>query len=772
MALPRIPGFNPDPRDPFKVVKKEEEEEKDDGGSSGSSNSSWSPQVDPFKSSNPFAKDDDDDPFSGSSGGSSGDSKKKDRSIVERLKSSNRGDSYKTKNEGNSGSSSKKKKDTSSKKKKNTNAATNSELQERWNALRGDDSLSAHLERFDLATRRGMDALLDNPNASLQDNVRETAEWATGSDDAAKDAQNLATQYSQTTSSWFEGTPVDNEVTGGAVWLADRLVADPGKALLRGTTGIDVDTGSSEGNVGAVDAFDLGVTLGTAGLGGAATTAARTAAKSDEAAGLFARATGRGTDDALAGGNRVTETQANNWGRGPENLDLAGQIKRSVDEYSARIGTEASPSTTSARTIAERLGIRTSDDAFTVSRKTATDVAEDAAAGGRYARTSDELTQMADESGTIWNRVRNSVPTASGPVTYGVTGALATGALLSVHNRSTDTDDSGGDGDSGGSGSEGGGANAPWDKPELIAETNGGCLIYSQSRTDGSNTRYLTIWTAADGTLYALERDGTAYRFDATTAEESLPSVSSKRAAEKACAAFNEAQEDGDEDEEASTEWGDMKAVEVNWRAKWMLLFRTRGMESQYFAVRLTDNDRLEALTSAGQPRVGDTWDSIPSHGDEESAREAYQTWADANPGEKDDSPTEGWGKWSKVRTSNGWTILSRTSTDGERTQFVIGAENMDGESIYLHPNGSVKVGDPHIYATASAIQSALSAFADRQAKGEVEDGETPDGSPDTADVENDTKTKKKGLGALFSNKWVLGGAAAVGGAYILRSES
>lgn len=169
------------------------------------------------------------------------------------------------------------------------------------------------LERFDIATRAGLDFLLDNPRASVQDTTRGTIEDLTGVDDAGKAAAELASDVDRGTQEAIQGTALDNPVTDLAAAGLDIFVADPAKAAVRGATGIDLDTGETEGTVGAIDAFDVGVTVGTAGLGAAGVKAAKAATKTDEAGGLIGRLLGRGsrsTDEAsrLAYPETVTRT--------------------------------------------------------------------------------------------------------------------------------------------------------------------------------------------------------------------------------------------------------------------------------------------------------------------------------------------------------------------------------------------------------------------------------------------------------------------------------
>lgn len=178
---------------------------------------------------------------------------------------------------------------------------------------------------IDAGARALTDLTLDNPNASLQEGVQRglvgayrTGQVASGQEvtatdeDVASAFQGAAGNFTQTTEDAIEGTAFDNRATDAAAWAGRAVIAEPGKAVLGGLTGVDVDEGDTEATVGAVDMFDVGVTAATAGGGKLALSAARSSDEvgrlgakalrgSDETGGLVGRVLGGGSDDAASG---------------------------------------------------------------------------------------------------------------------------------------------------------------------------------------------------------------------------------------------------------------------------------------------------------------------------------------------------------------------------------------------------------------------------------------------------------------------------------------
>lgn len=199
-----------------------------------------------------------------------------------------------------------------------------------------DGTVKGALQDFDTAARAGFDFALDNPNASAQEGLKEAmkapTEFATGeqvSDEELGQAfKSAAGKTEDAVQGAVEGTPLDNPVTDAAKGAMDVFVADPAKAALRGTTGVSIDSGGTEGTVGAVDAFDVGVTVGTAGVGGAAASALKGAdegaAVTDEAGGFLSRVMGQGTDEGAAAADDAASATASGADDAPQVMTDGG----------------------------------------------------------------------------------------------------------------------------------------------------------------------------------------------------------------------------------------------------------------------------------------------------------------------------------------------------------------------------------------------------------------------------------------------------------------
>jgi len=321
------------------------------------------------------------------------------------------------------------------------------------------------LGAFDTVTRAGFDFALDNPNASIQDTARGGIELATGveSDEQGEAAADLADDVSGGVESTIEGTPLDNRGTDLVAKGIDALVADPAKAAVRGTTGISIDEGDEEGTVGAVDAADVGITVGTAGAGKAGFTAARGLARgSDEAlrganeglGGLSGADESGGIVDELAGFGRTSDEAASGADEagaadGTPELVAAGE---DASAFGARGANEAAGAADESGGLADAFGLsdnfagagdeaaeaaaRSGDEAAQGVDESASlfdRVADTFRRGGdeaaeTAARSGDEAAQGADEAGGILSRV----PTGGRATQFGVAagaGAVAAGAI-------------------------------------------------------------------------------------------------------------------------------------------------------------------------------------------------------------------------------------------------------------------------------------------------------------------------------------------------------
>lgn len=171
------------------------------------------------------------------------------------------------------------------------------------------------------ATKDTVDAALDNEKFSVQETVQagmtEAYQAGSGNEDAT--AEDVAESFQETAQgaaeTWEDVTPDADSgglsgAAGGALeageFLGDALIAEPADAVFEGVTGVDVETGSTEAEVGAVDVADVGLTLGTAGAGKAGASVLRNA---DEGGRLLSRVSdmaglsdeaASGSDEALA----------------------------------------------------------------------------------------------------------------------------------------------------------------------------------------------------------------------------------------------------------------------------------------------------------------------------------------------------------------------------------------------------------------------------------------------------------------------------------------
>jgi len=340
----------------------------------------------------------------------------------------------------------------------------------------------ANAKRFDVATRTGLDYVFDNPQASVQDTTRGGLEMLTGADgkeDFAQGIQSAAGSYSSFTRGALEGSVLDNPVTDGAVWAGEALVADPAKAAFTLGTGVDVDSedADAEGTVGAVDAFDVGVTIGTSGLGGAGISAGRAALKgsdeglglADDFGGLASRFTG-GSDEAanLASGgddggrlgsgivSRFTRSGDEAAGGADDVaarsdvegqttfIDDAGTTSDDFDQFDAdifRVGDGAASE--SGGFVSRLLGggdesggllsrfSRGSDEAATTTDDAATVVDDTAGASDDSVRASVEATESADESGGFLRNVLRGSDEGTQLADDGAEAAEESGSLLS-----------------------------------------------------------------------------------------------------------------------------------------------------------------------------------------------------------------------------------------------------------------------------------------------------------------------------------------------------
>jgi len=238
---------------------------------------------------------------------------------------------------------------------------------------------------------------------------------------------------------------------------------------------------------------------------------------------------------------------------------------------------------------------------------------------------------------------------------------------------------------------------------------------------------------------------------------------------------------DGPGDGPGTTQWGELQAGDTLGNG-WSLAYRDAvdGSRTQWFVVRQSSNGTLQFINSAGRAVDVTASDAPlaeqPHFSNEDDARAAYQSWADEN---GDDSTTdEGgdeWSEWTQLREQNGWFVFTRTHMTDDTAQFLAAGETSDGSTVYLAPQGDV-VEEPHIFDSASALTSALEAYAEAAANGSVPEGQQPTGAnPGVSGVRQDASAADSGGGGglldTVTGNPLVAGAVVVGGYALYRSQ-
>jgi len=262
-------------------------------------------------------------------------------------------------------------------------------------------------KKFDAAAKAGFDYILDNPNASLQEAAQQGIEGVTGVDESNQGevAAELGRKLNERYGDAKRGTALDNPVTEGAETVGEIFIAEPTKAAIRGTTGVSVDQGTTEGTVGAIDAFDVGVTVGTAGLGKAGLAAGKGAVKggSSEGATLASRLLGRGGDDAAAGLDEATGASDEAVRSSVEAAESGGDAGRIMTDGGVPQLADESVQTAGSSTQVLDESAAVADDAVSVPSRAA-----DATDGGLLSRFGIRGAGLADESGRLARFGRSS----------------------------------------------------------------------------------------------------------------------------------------------------------------------------------------------------------------------------------------------------------------------------------------------------------------------------------------------------------------------------
>lgn len=228
------------------------------------------------------------------------------------------------------------------------------------------------------------------------------------------------------------------------------------------------------------------------------------------------------------------------------------------------------------------------------------------------------------------------------------------------------------------------------------------------------------------------------------------PDFSSVSAADSAYYSDNGGDENGDDNENGGTPdpttgtWGKPYDVET-WSGGWTLVAQDTedGERTRYFVLR-GDGDTVEAINGSGVVETASAdapMADLPMFSTKADARAAHKKWVDAQDGPVSPPTDEGWGEWSRIRElTSGWYLFGRTSTDGQRVQFVVSGEAASG-TVYLNASGQVQV-EPHLFSSFADVQSALAAYQQAVENGSIAEDDQPTGNAPTTDTIRESVTQ------------------------------
>lgn len=178
--------------------------------------------------------------------------------------------------------------------------------------------------------------------------------------------------------------------------------------------------------------------------------------------------------------------------------------------------------------------------------------------------------------------------------------------------------------------------------------------------------------------------------------------------------------------------WGEMQEEPTEWQAGWALFYQERNQnERRWFVVRYVDG-QFQALKMSGEAKdypETTTPNELPSTSSEDEARSAYQAWVEnADEEELDEDGEPEWSEWEKITEIEGWAVYQRDHLEDDRSQFMAGGKNADGENIWLQEGGSVGA-EPTLFDTLDELRQAIKAFLERQASGRTQESEEPTGA-------------------------------------------
>ncbi len=376
----------------------------------------------------------------------------------------------------------------------------------------------------DEGTKNVVDGTLDNDVFSVQDTIRGGAEAALGYDSKeqfAADSTKLAGTIKQFTQGKVaEGTALDNPVTEGVVdvstFLGESFIADPSKAVITGLTGVDVDKGTAEGEVGAAEVADIALSVTGGKAGKVGLRGLKTLSKTDEAGKALAKLGLKGSDEGMSV-----------IGKGQDAVSLSDETVETTAKATTKTTAKAGDETagTSSRLADEieryRKSVTGGDEAAETVVKGSDEAAE------TTAKASDETVEAAakgsDEGESVLSRLTKTRKRkiATGATAAGATGILAGTAYdatvgFGSPSASPNTQSIGGDGpNSDGTNSDGSNnsndSGTTWGAYQRAEVFDSGWVLGYQQVVTGSRRRwFLTAILEKGGPVYALTKGGTA----------------------------------------------------------------------------------------------------------------------------------------------------------------------------------------------------------------------------------------------------------------------
>lgn len=204
----------------------------------------------------------------------------------------------------------------------------------------------------------------------------------------------------------------------------------------------------------------------------------------------------------------------------------------------------------------------------------------------------------------------------------------------------------------------------------------------------------------------------------------------------------------------------------------WSLL--EQGMadsgRTRYF-VLVGPADTPQAMTQGGgtEEITGelslDEFNSLPAFDSEDGAREAHQTWLEANSDyQSDGNENSSWTGWATYDEFPPWYVLVRQDEESNAAQFLIAGER-DGSNIYLAPGPEIVDSAPEPFEAEENVIIALEAYFAEIESGDRDPANGPSGKPPSIDqVDSETSEPSSGsiVGTITANPMISLGVVLV----------